>query len=200
MSTIIIVALVSLAVLSGVFIYLGTVLSENLNVESVVLTQEVALPSSHPSSSPTKFYFPTSHPTSSFPTSHPSAPTFEPTYRPTALPTTANPSKTPTFSPSALPTISLAPSAAPSTAQPSFTTKPTPDNTLRANAAWTHYNIYPKCCPGFPNYDPSYPNTECVHNNGCAHPGQLAAVGFRSYDYVQRFGFFDNFLSSFQFY
>jgi hypothetical protein len=181
------IAVAILLALSGVFIYLGVELKNTLDDNGVLVVP--VYPSNQPTSEPSKFYFPTSHPTSSFPTSRPTAPTFSPT---TVLPTvspTVSPSCEPTFQPTLAPSYSFAPSASPTTSQPSTTVptqNPTINNVLRARGAWTYYNIYPKCCPGYPNYDPYYPTTECIYYNGCRHPGSLAAIGYRSVSYVER--------------
>jgi hypothetical protein len=56
---------------------------------------------------------------------------------------------------------------------------------FNSTSSWTYYNAYPKCCKDQPNYDPTYPTTECVSYSGCRHPGKFAAIGQRSFDFVQ---------------
>jgi hypothetical protein len=66
------------------------------------------------------------------------------------------------------------------------TVAPTSSNSISSYSSWTYYNAYPQCCKDQANYDPTYPTTECLYYNGCAHPGSFAAIGQRSLSYVEK--------------
>jgi hypothetical protein len=94
----------------------------------------------------------------------------------------------PTRSPSAPPgqggngpRSAAAPIVAPPTNSPA-----TPVNIISSSADWTFYQIYPKCCVGYPNYDPTASTIECTDYSGCVHPGKFNAIGQRSLDFVQK--------------
>jgi hypothetical protein len=59
-------------------------------------------------------------------------------------------------------------------------------NIVSSSADWTFYQIYPKCCVGYANYDPSASTIECTDYSGCVHPGKFNAIGQRSLDFVQK--------------
>jgi hypothetical protein len=116
---------------------------------------------------------PVTKPTTAAPVIKPTTQTPAPTLRPSAVP-----SRTPTRSP-------LRPSPQP-TARPVSPTPPpvNPSSIFSSDAHWTYYSSYAPCCVGGPNYDPTYVTTECLYYNACAHTGTFAAIGTRSYDFV----------------
>jgi hypothetical protein len=59
-----------------------------------------------------------------------------------------------------------------------------PGTVFSSDAHWTYYSSYAPCCVNSPNYDPTYVTTECLFYNACAHTGELAALGKRSFDFV----------------
>jgi hypothetical protein len=59
-----------------------------------------------------------------------------------------------------------------------------PSTIFSSDAHWTYYSSYAPCCVNSPNYDPTYVTTECLFYNACAHTGEFAALGKRSYDFV----------------
>jgi hypothetical protein len=61
-----------------------------------------------------------------------------------------------------------------------------PVNIISSSADWTFYQIYPKCCVGYANYDPTASTIECTDYSGCVHPGKFNAIGQRSLDFVQK--------------
>jgi hypothetical protein len=106
------------------------------------------------------------------------APVTKPT---TAAPVTKPTTQTPTRKPSAAP--SRRPSPSPVTPQPS-PPPVNPSSLLVSSATWTYYSSYAPCCVNNANYDPTYVTTECLFYNACAHTGTFAAIGTRSYDFV----------------
>ncbi len=196
----------------SVLVYLSVELHDVIELENEENRQKAANNLRQPTSSPTLYPLPSYEPTFSpsvLPTVSPTSPTASPSYvrtaDPTANPSTQSPSFNPTYAPSStskptftaiptvfpsrIPTFIPSVSSKPSTSAPSYqstaSSAPT-TNILRAVGAFTYYNIYPRCCQGQSNYDPTYPTTECIEYNGCRHPGQLAAIGYRSLDYVQK--------------
>jgi len=63
---------------------------------------------------------------------------------------------------------------------------------LAASASFTYYQSYPMCCPSSPNYDPTYPTSECDDYSGCKYMGDFAGYvsdnnpeGYQSIDFVK---------------
>lgn len=54
---------------------------------------------------------------------------------------------------------------------------------------------YAPCCPKNPNYDPKFPKTECEDYSACEYPGDFAAIGHKTIDWVKShdiISFYDN--------
>lgn len=49
----------------------------------------------------------------------------------------------------------------------------------------TYYSSYATCCKGNPNYDPNADKEECDDYSACEYPGDFAAIGHKSFDYVK---------------
>eukprot|EP00483_Globobulimina_turgida_P011615 UN11637 len=62
-------------------------------------------------------------------------------------------------------------------------------------ASFTYYISYPACCKDNPNYDNTAETTECDEYSACDYSGEFAALGHKSYEYVQTnklIAFYDN--------
>jgi hypothetical protein len=62
-------------------------------------------------------------------------------------------------------------------------------------ASFTYYTSYAACCPDNPNYDPNANTEECDDYSACEYSGDFAAIGHKSYKYVQTHNlvaFYDN--------
>eukprot|EP01104_Vermistella_antarctica_P000552 TRINITY_DN10705_c0_g1_i1.p1 TRINITY_DN10705_c0_g1~~TRINITY_DN10705_c0_g1_i1.p1 ORF type:complete len:439 (-),score=120.94 TRINITY_DN10705_c0_g1_i1:50-1366(-) len=60
------------------------------------------------------------------------------------------------------------------------------DTSVFTKAVVTYFSSYAPCCPNNENYDPDADTTECINYGACEAPGQFAAIGEKSYDYVQQ--------------
>ena len=58
-------------------------------------------------------------------------------------------------------------------------------DSLSGNASFTTYTSYAACCPSNPNYNSSADSTECDDYSACDYSGDFAAIGHKSYEYVQ---------------
>eukprot|EP01084_Bolivina_argentea_P246206 412095_1 len=56
---------------------------------------------------------------------------------------------------------------------------------LSGTASFTYYTSYAACCPDNPNYDPNADTTECDDYSACDYSGDFAAIGHKSFEYVQ---------------
>ena len=180
-----------------IFLLLGKSNLRKLGIKNPTAAP-IPVPSQNPSIKPTRApvtkspsLSPSFKPTPGPPTKRPSRfPSFRPsqTKKPSPAPTSYSPTAQPTLRPTKAPTTrapsTTRPTKGPTTSRPTYSLAPTyPPGTLVAS--WTYYNSYPRCCASQPNYDPSYPTTECTDYSGCAHPGLFAGIGQRSLDYVQ---------------
>jgi hypothetical protein len=53
------------------------------------------------------------------------------------------------------------------------------------SAQLTTFTSYPACCPDSPVYDPTAPTDECDDYSGCQYMGEFAAIGKKSFEWVQ---------------